>query len=79
MESCLYELGEAPDVVDVRMRNENRLDLPRIVLERLKIVLLAEVGALVEAAINEDLCPLRLEEVIRAGDGTRATVECELH
>ena len=78
-ESVAHELREPSGVVNVGVGYKNRRDFFRIIWERLPIMLLAKVAALVQAAVNQDFRLAGLKQVVCARYHADAAVKCKFH
>src|SRR6266566_2881092 len=79
LETVRDQMGDEPTVVQVRVRQEKRVDLLRVVRERESVAHGLVRTSLEHPAIDEDLRVTHVEEVLRAGDGRRATQEGKVH
>ncbi len=77
--SALDQQRQQAAVVEMGMGQEDGVEIGRMEGERDAIADRFVRAALEHPAIDEDLCPLGDEQVLRAGDGGRATEEGDLH
>src|SRR5439155_14939397 len=71
----LDEQRQGPAVIEVRVGQHDGIERRRVMRGRYAVPNGLVGQALEEAAIDEDLGPARLEQVLRAGDGGGATKE----
>ena len=66
--SLAYELWDAPAVVDVRVRQKDRLDLRRVERERLIVHLAQTARPLIHAAVHKIFAIARMDQIARSRD-----------
>ena len=72
-------MRDEPAVIEVRVREEQRVDRRRLVRERHPIAEHIVRAALEHPAVDEDTRAIGLEEVLRAGHRARGAEEMQAH
>ena len=77
--SLAVEARQIPAMIDVCVRQNNRIEIGRLVKERL--VLPSGLGAmsLKEPAIEQDFQPTTFDQMLAAGDFARGSAESDFH
>ena len=73
------EKGQAPRVIDVRVREHDRVDLVHRYRERAVLLVAGEAAPLEHPAVEQHGAAVDAEDVARPGDLARCTKELELH